>query len=288
MAVEIADTLDRVGGNGSYPLVKSEDASYSNEEKTNATNVKDALDELYNRCAESNGFLVPPIDVFFEQYDDYESGVAFTNTELKFKIHASEDWITTNNKSEDYYLMIFTPSYRRKKWVPIYIDTFTMASPTDARKNNLIGFKAADLESCIYENGIFTANGNLNIMKILKRFIIPPKDVLSYTLRGLLKSGCNGEYSYQRRGSGIYILGEDNSNCFVGNSTNKKTNGFSANFKIGLSYKTPLDSDYIPPSKLIDFKAHFGLKCKYDEKNKSWSENKLYCTASITKNRFQF
>lgn len=49
MAVRIGDTLGRIGDIGDYPLVKSEDASYSNAYKTSVDNVKDALDELYNK-----------------------------------------------------------------------------------------------------------------------------------------------------------------------------------------------------------------------------------------------
>lgn len=48
MAVRIGDTLGRIGDMGDYPLVKSEDASYSNADKTSVDNVKDALDELYD------------------------------------------------------------------------------------------------------------------------------------------------------------------------------------------------------------------------------------------------
>lgn len=96
MAVRIGDTLGRIGDIGDYPLVKSEDASYSNADKTSVVNVKDALDELYNK--ESNVQLVQGKDTtgIVKNGSDVEESKGYTPSPIIEGIPYFKDIIRLN------------------------------------------------------------------------------------------------------------------------------------------------------------------------------------------------
>ena len=96
MAVRIGDTLGRIGDIGDYPLVKSEDASYSNADKTSVVNVKDALDELYNK--ESDVQLVQGKDTtgIVKNGSDVEESKGYTPSPIIEGIPYFKDIIRLN------------------------------------------------------------------------------------------------------------------------------------------------------------------------------------------------
>lgn len=210
-----------------------------------------------------------------------EDGVYYDN-KIQFKINAPREWIEAAMKDENYKIILFHPSSRRKKWTSIDDERSTgVTLPTDGRGNYEIA--AIPLADCIKINDYYYEYP-YTIRHILMRFIRFPLNSTNHCMRDILYNGTSGE-CFARKGSRMYILGEKNATVCWGETTNKITNGFSTSYRLGLTYKTPFNEDYISPVNPIEFKARFGLT---RGENGLYENNKLFCRGKFTKYRMPF
>lgn len=239
--------------------------------------------------------FIPSISVRFESVtinsDEPENnGIImqdgkYYDNKILFKIDAPQEWIEVAMSDENYKIILFHPSSRRKKWTSIDDSREGVTLPEDGRGNYEI--HAVSLRDCVTsEDHESYFEYPYTIRHLLMRFVFFPSESTNNCLRDILYNGTQGEW-FGRKGSKMYILGEKNATVCWGETTNKITNGFSTTYRLGLTYKTPFENDYIGPVSPSEFKARFGLTSGIYE-NGVWESNKLLCSGRFTKNRMVF
>ena len=204
----------------------------------------------------------------------------FIDNKILFRINAPQEWIDVALNDENYKIILFHPSTRRKKWTSIDDGRINSTIPTDSRGNYPIC--AVSLSECRKSSDkTHYFEYPYTVRHLLMRFIRFPKESNNSCLREILYNGTQGE-CFGRKRSNMYVLGESNATVCWGNSVSKKTNGFSTTYRLGLAYKTPFDANYVAPVNPSEFKARFGL-C-----HKPGVGNRLLCKGKFTNYRMPF
>lgn len=202
----------------------------------------------------------------------------YIDQKIFFRINAPQEWIEEAMNDNNYKILLFHPSSRNRKWTYIDDSREEINLPTDGRVNYLI--HAISLSECRAVDDYYF-EFPYTIRHILMRFIGFPNDSTNKCMRDILFNGTQGEF-FRRKGSRMYILGEENATACWGKANFKITNGFSAIYRLGLTYMTPFEENYIAPVNPSEFKACFGLGRDLE------AINKLFCRGKITNYRMSF